>query len=92
MKNGSAALDGRLRVGDMLVKIENESLINERHKKAVKMLQKAPKGVRLTVRRNHLSQRVSSCKNYICISCGFREFTLAFNSCSPQTKYKCLND
>ena len=58
MKNGSAALDGRLRVGDMLVKIENESLINERHKKAVKMLQKAPKRVKLTVRRNHLSQRV----------------------------------
>ncbi|CBY20030.1 unnamed protein product [Oikopleura dioica] len=58
MKNGSAALDGRLRVGDMLVKIENESLINERHKKAVKLLQKAPKRVKLTVKRNHLSQRV----------------------------------
>ena len=62
MKNGSAALDGRLRVGDMLVKIENESLINERHKKAVKMLQKAPKRVKLTVRRNHLSQRVRKYK------------------------------
>ena len=59
MKNGSAALDGRLRVGDMLVKIENDSLINERHKKAVKMLQKAPKRVKLIVRRNNTYVRVS---------------------------------
>ncbi|CAG5111368.1 Oidioi.mRNA.OKI2018_I69.chr2.g5684.t1.cds [Oikopleura dioica] len=58
MKNGSAALDGRLRVGDMLVKIENDSLINERHKKAVKMLQKAPKRVKLIVRRNSTYVRV----------------------------------
>ena len=40
MKNGSAAAEGSLAVGDILLKIDGESLINSKHKKAVKLLQK----------------------------------------------------
>ena len=40
MKNGSAAAEGSLAVGDILMKIDGESLVNSKHKKAVKLLQK----------------------------------------------------
>jgi len=55
MKNGSAAAEGSLAVGDILLKIDGESLVNGKHKKAVKLLQKSSKKVKVIVRRDPTS-------------------------------------
>ena len=52
MKNGSAASEGSLLVGDILLKIDGESLENAKHNKAVKLLQKSSKKVKISVKRD----------------------------------------
>lgn len=55
MKNGSAAAEGSLTVGDIVLKIDGESLVNGKHKKAVKLLQKSSKKVKVVVQRDPTS-------------------------------------
>ena len=52
MKNGSAAAEGSLAVGDILLKIDGDTLLNGKHKKAVKLLQKSTKKIKIVVRRD----------------------------------------
>ena len=41
MPNGVAYADGSLKIGDILLKIDGENVANGKHKKVVKLLQKA---------------------------------------------------
>ena len=55
MPNGVAYADGSLKIGDILLKIDGENVANGKHKKVVKLLQKATKKVKLVVKRTELT-------------------------------------
>lgn len=55
MPNGVAYADGSLKIGDILLKIDGENVANGKHKKVVKLLQKATKKVKLVVKRTELN-------------------------------------
>ena len=59
MPNGVAYADGSLKIGDILLKIDGENVANGKHKKVVKLLQKATKKVKLVVKRTELTLKNS---------------------------------
>lgn len=53
-EDGAAALDGRLRVGDQLIEINNENTTQMTHERAIQIIKENPV-VRLLIKRTNLS-------------------------------------